>query len=570
MVMHPAKLLIFLLTLAMESATAAPDTVTNRYATEADSAYWPTVNPGDYIFFRGNIDDGADIYAPGGKKFPLITLPVRGKILIHQGNFERILINGEACLSTKENPTIVTNLGGQVRWGSSSDKNQYRSLELFNFAHLHLTGKHSPGSQTGHPDYRGHDGGDALNSGDYYEHYGLWGNPKWSGPIHYGKYGNGVRIHRFKTLKVDYVASWGGYFASFNIKTDNPSKPSEVDVDIQDCFAGFGEGEAFYISYSTKASNQDITRLTLKNNITVFTGAEALQTDNLAEGSVIENNVCLGSATFFRHPFQSRYQDNLHQLSFVEGNVNVRNNLLLGTNGALHQFRYRDPGNPSRVDPSVDKPVTIQNNFYGFSRTTIGYMWPGDGITPYLFKDNVYGDISVPNSDDTLRVPAPFEPGHFKIGNDNNPVTFEGNIFPAGRELYFPSRQGKGNITSINNRQQAAPPLLFRNSGFPDEIDWRSITFWAASYSNTPAQDGKSKDGRFIPYAKNDIVIFHDSEGITRFFKCLKAHAGNFDPNRSPSYWAPMTWNDRPLPPFDLRTQKGSYYEKRGMGLTYQ
>lgn len=551
---------------------AAPDTVTNRYATTEDAAHWPSVNEGDYIFFQGNNDGGDDIYAAAGTNHLKIELPVGKKILIYAGDYERILINGEACQSTKENPTIVTNLGGQVRWGYSQESNQYRTLELYNFDHIYLTGKYDATNQTGHPDYLGHDGGAALDSGDYYERYGLWGNPRWSGPTYHGSHGNGVRIYKFETVKIDYVSSWGGYFASFNIKTDNPANPSEVEVDIQDCFAGFGEGEAFYISYSTKAHDQDITKLTLKNNITAFTGAEALQTDNLAEGTVIENNVCLGSATYFRHPFQARFQDNLHQFSFVEGNITMQNNILVGTNGALHNFRYRDANSGTvtgRTDPAANKPVTMLNNFYGFGRTNMGYMWQGDGITPYLFKDNVYGHITVPGTDDTLSVPPADDSGFFNLGNSNTDITFDGNIYPHGRDLYFVSTGDGSNITRTSNLQQAAPTIQFKNSGFPNDIDWRTITSWAAQYDNTPPDSGLTKDGDFIPYALGDIVIFYDSDGYTKFFECIQAHAGNHNPNTAAAYWTQLKWNGRNMPPLDLRIEKDTYYNYRGMGLTY-
>ncbi|MDF7823179.1 DUF5011 domain-containing protein [Pontiellaceae bacterium B12227] len=555
------------------SLSAAPDTTVNRYATAADAAFWPSVNEGDYIFFQGNNDGGDDIYAPAGdEKFLRIELPVGKKILIYAGDYERILINGAYCQSTRDIPTKITNLGGQVRWGNSTENNQYRTLELYNFDHLHLTGKYDPANQTGDSQYLGHNGGDALDSGDYYEQYGLWGNPRWTGPVYHGSHGNGVRIYKFDTVKVDYVSSWGGYFASFNIKTDNPANPGEVEVDVQDCFAGFGEGEAFYISYSTKAYNQDITKLTLRNNISAFTGAEALQTDNLAEGSVIENNVSLGSATFYRHPFQARYQDNQHQLSFVEGNITVQNNIFAGTHGSLHNFRYRDANSGTvtgRTDPSPDKPVTMQNNFYGFGRTTMGYMWQGDGITPYLFKDNVYGSILVPAYDDTLTIDPDNDAGFFNLGNSNTDITFDGNIYPEGRDLYFASTGDGSNVTRTDNLQQEAPTIQFKNSGFSNDLDWRKITFWAAQYLNTPTDSGLNRDGEYISYQLDDIVIYYDSSGFTKFFKCIQAHAGDFDPNTSPSHWTQLTWNGRNMPPLDLRIRKDTYYNYRGMGLTY-
>jgi len=262
------NLLLCLLMACSAVCIAQPDTTTNRYADNNDAAYWNNVNEGDYIFFTGNINNGASIYA-GGTVLTL-TLPAGKKILIWRGEYRRILINGVNCASTAANPTIITNLGGQVKWGYSEESNHYRSLELQNFEHLYLSGKYDPAQQTGHLDFKGHNAGDDYDSGNFHEKYGLWGNPRWSGTRFNGTFSNIVRIHGFKTLKIDYVAATEGGFAGFNLKSDNPANPEDVEIDVQDCFTGWTESEGFYISYSTSAAGQDITKLTLKNNIMAF------------------------------------------------------------------------------------------------------------------------------------------------------------------------------------------------------------------------------------------------------------------------------------------------------------
>jgi hypothetical protein len=211
----------------------------------------------------------------------------------------------------------------------------------------------------------------------------------------------------------------------------------------------------------------------------------------------------------------------------------------------------------------------MRNNFYGYGRTNMGYMWQGDGITPYHFIDNVYGDITVPCTDDTLSAPAKEEAGFFKLGNSNTEITFEGNIYPAARELYFMSNGSGKNVTSKGNLQQAAPAIQFKNSGFSNGIDWRRISVWSAKYANTPKSSGKNKNGEWIPYVLDDIVIFYDSAGYTKFFKCIQAHAGDHNPNTASAYWSQIKWNGRNMPPLDLRIEKGSYYNQRGMGLAY-
>lgn len=538
---------------------AQPDTTTNRFADVADAAYWNNVNEGDYIFFTGNIDNGKSIYA-GGSVFTL-SLPLGKKILIWRGDYRRILINGVNCVSTAAQPTIVTNLGGQVKWGYSELNNHYRSLILENFEHLYLSGKYDPAQQTGNADFLGHNGGDDYASGDYYENYGFWGNPKWSGIRFYGSYTSIVRIWGFTTLKIDYVAASEGGFAGFNIKSDNPAVPEEVEIDIQDCFTGWTESEGFYISYSTSAINQDITKLTMKNNIMAFNGTEALQTDNLVEGTVIENNVAFAGACFHRTPFQDLYQDGLHQLSFCEGGVTVQNNVMINGN-TLHQLRYKDPG-PGRVTPDSTKKVLLKNNYYGYSRSNIAYVWQGDGITQYEIDSNVYGPISTPTSRDAYNNYVEW-PYYFKLCNDNTPIEIKNTIYPGDRPLYE-GICGQEQVDTSSLTAGAAPIVDFKDSGFDDNFDYRNITFWSAEYGTA------DKAGQFIPYDLNDIVFYYDdSTGSTYFYECIQAHSGNFNPNTSPTHWEKLNWSGNDLPPLDLRMECNSYYDNRDIGLTYK
>lgn len=552
---YTTLLLLFLHT----SFSQTPDTTINRYATAEDANYWSSVNEGDYIFFKGNIRDGAAIYA-GGTVFH-VNLPVGKKILIWQGNYERILIDGQYCESTEANPTIVTNLGGQVRWGESYLANNKRTLELFNFDYLYLTGKYDETLQTGHEDFLGHDNGANYSDPEYYKKYGLWGNPKWSGDRTESNFSNVIRIHGFKELKLSYVAATEGGFAGFNIKSDNPSDPERVIVDIQDCFAGWLESEGFYISYSTSAENQDLTELTFKNNIMVFCGAESLQTDNLTEGTSIANNVAFTGACFFRRPFQDNFQDGLHQFSFVEGGVTVENNVMMVGN-SLHQMRFKDPGT-GRAFPDVSKKVVMTNNYYGYSRTNITYIWEGDGITPYVVNGNFYGPVSVPSSRDAYLNEEGWSE-FFRICNTQTDITLENLTYPSGKLLFDQNQCGTSQVTSINNTEAVAPLVEFHNSGFSKDQDYRNITFWSATYGTA------DKEGVYIPYEVDDIVFYYDTDGNTKFFKCIQDHEGDFDPNTSTTYWKQLLWNGNAMPPLDLRLLNGNFYELKDMGLTYK
>lgn len=553
-----AVVCIITLFFAINSSFAQPDTLINRYATPADASYWPSVNEGDYIFFAGNSAGGESIYSSGTVNN--IALPIGKKILIWRGEFRQIKIEGVNCVSTAAQPTIITNLGGQVKWGYSTAQDNYRSLELWNFDHIFLTGKYDVAAQTGDPNYLGHHDGNDYDSPNFHERYGLWGHPRWSGYRYNNSFGNIVRLRGFETCKISYVAASEGGFAGFNIKTDNPANPSEVEIDIQDCFTGMTESEGFYISYSTSASNQDLTKLTLRNNIMAFCGSESMQTDNLVEGSLIEHNVAFAGATFFRRPFQDLWQDGLHQFSICEGGVTVQNNAMI-TGNSLHTIRYKDPG-PGRVTPNPGKKVLMSNNYYGFSRSNICYVWQGDGITPYEISDNIYGPVSTPTTRDAYTTSSEWS-HYFRLCNSNTDISFKNLTYPADRPL-FDAFCGQATITDTNNTQASPPILEFVDSGFADSTDYRKITFWSAEYQTA------EKTGIFIPYKVGDYVFYDDSLGYTRFYCCIQDHAGNFDPNVSPAYWSLKTWNGNRLPPLDLRMAKGSFYDNRDIGLTYK
>lgn len=540
-------------------AIAQQNTTVNRYATAADAAEWHNVNEGDYLIFSGPRVYHSATVNP-------LSLPLGGRILIFANAFERIYLDGTFCESTPENPTVITNFGGQARWGNAENSSQYRGLELVNFDYLRLTGKYDPDAQTGHPDFRGHDGGAAFGSGDYYLKYGLYGNHMWSGQRFDAGTGNIVRAYKFKRFQADYVAAWGGGFASFNVKTDNPEVPSTVEVDIQDCFTGLGEGEGFYISWSTGAENQDATRLTLRNNIIVFPGGDGLQTDNLAPGSLIENNVIIGAGSAYRHPFQAAFHDNAHQLSFVAGDVTVRNNLYYGAVGYLIAPRHKST-ETGRFIPSADEPVLIQNNYFGYSQDRIGYVWQGDGVTPLKYINNVFGPIN-PELDDSYSTERDI-PSYIVFGNDNTPITLENNIYPAGLGFYsFARGSGANLIVNEGNSESIAPEPVLVNLGFGDDFDVRDVTTYTAQYLNTP--DGV-KNGEAVPYQAEEIVITYNDQGETVFFRCLQNHTASASnhPLNSPSVWEQLTWGGRTTPPFDVRLASGNHYNIRKMGLTY-
>ncbi|WP_309384174.1 immunoglobulin-like domain-containing protein [Cerasicoccus frondis] len=547
---------ILLLCFAALNLIAQPDMTINRLATATDAAYWPQVNEGDFLAF---IPDAANNSFYLTEKDGLV-LDVGAKILIRAGNYGRIFINGSFCQNTEAQPTVITNWGGQVSWGDVQVNSQYRSLELVDFTHVHLTGKYDPVAQTGDPNFLGHNGGQDFDTGDYYEKYGLWGNQRWSGMLYGFTNPNCVRAKGFETCKVDYVAAWGGGFAGFNLKSDNPTNPERVKVNVQDNFAGFVNGEGFYIGYSTTAMGQDLVELTMRNNVIVFTGTEAIQTDNLSAGSIIENNVIVGTATTYRAPFHV-FQNGAHQLSHVEGGVTVRDNVMVGGKHHMEAIRWREI-EAGRAMPDPSKKLIIDNNYIGMGKLRPGFIDHSSGLTDYEITNNVFGFFTYPHTMDSE--PGMDQPGaHFLISNHEGPILFSGNQFHHDAFIYEMGSGDDSLITSSGDGFGLPALLVFEDSGFPTETDWASITRW------TPVYETSEMLGVYVPYEVGNVVQYFDASGETKFFQCIQAHAGDFDPNTSPAYWQQMTWNGRNMPPLDLRLQADTFYNYRGMGLTY-
>jgi hypothetical protein len=91
-----------------------PDTSINRYTGLADAAYWHNVNEGDY-FYTGNVDNGNAIYA--GEFVFKVSLGFGKKTKSGGVAISVFFIDGSLCSNSEEQPPVITNLGGQVKWG---------------------------------------------------------------------------------------------------------------------------------------------------------------------------------------------------------------------------------------------------------------------------------------------------------------------------------------------------------------------------------------------------------------------------------------------------------------------
>ncbi len=535
-----------------------------RYATQEDVDFWDNVAFGDAIIFKGAVSaqniDSRQYNNP-------IEIEGGHKIHIWRGRYKRILFQGDNGIveinTSKAAPVIVTNLGGQVVWGDTSNADVSRGFDNWGIKHLFISGAYDPVLGTGHPDFLGLNG-DLTQKGWVYN-FGMMADQHFAGLKHNKQIGNGVIITGFLSAKIRGVAAIHGYFSGFNIK-NNTGDLNETCIDIQNCLSGWHEGEGFYIGYNGSQDGSTVSenQTTLKNNVAFFCGAEGIQTDFMKDGSVVANNFVYKTGCFYQSPFQGlHYQENGFQWSFTTGEVLVRDNIIYaGCAGSLATGpRYKDPG-PDRRNETGS--IYFLNNLLGQARMGVGYIFAGDagGNFEYFLEHNVIDSVTRFETNDAY-ISNPTA-GFWNIGNTTNPIHMKNNIYPATRSLYqVGSGDGSNVVSSAGSYAGKAPYLLLdENFGFDPRQVLRFKGVWKDGMYN-----GNVDSEGAIPYDVGDMVYTY-STGDVRYYRCIQNHQEEQQPGLSPAYWELVTWDGDREPAYTPLLLPESAYNYRGMGLS--
>lgn len=555
-----------------------------RYATEADANYWANVSVNDVILFGK-----ADTYTnyPGHASIVIRSIytnytrmPIAGgkKIHIWRGNYGHIEILAKADVagvrgfveqnSSETNPVIITNLGGQVqygnygRYGHEGQGVHEGTFTVNGFKHVFVTGEYDPVLKTGDAQYLGMDG-DMTQHG-WINRFGIFGDQKYTSFAHGTGHGLGFEASSFLSIKVRGVAVLHGYFAGFSIKSDNVSMGTRTKIDIQKCLSGWHDGEGFYLgSTNGNADNVPDNLIICKNNVALFTGYEGIQADKLAGGSEIKNNFIYKTACFYQIPFQgAHFQENAFQWTFVEGNVRAENNIFYSGNAGsiLNGFGIA-PKTGITITPSE---IVLANNLLGPSLRNFGYIQKSadpQGLVKFYITRNVIDTVTIPEANDAYV--EPFEASAFMdITNEHSPFYVTHNIYPEGRSLYV--RKNSGIVSAAGSKQQKAPRLLLHDQfGFDPKEILRFRGVWLTGQYNAEVTNSGP-----ITYRKGDIVYMLE-EYKTRYYRCLQDHSVVKKPSVETAFWQKMTWNGKDEPTYTPLLKADSYYNYKGMGLTY-
>jgi hypothetical protein len=534
--------------------------VTGKYdqngIADADLANkYPQVNVGDYIYFNG-VGNNQAIYAQNNG-FPSISFP--NKVLIRGDHYQAISINCVQLNGNNINQRIpIGNFLGQVYVSG------YISFSGGSF--WRLTGAHEPSLGLGSTYYKGcHQNNSTVDFGFSNGNYGIWVSREW---IDEGT--NLLKVSGTATgFEIDHTEISDGGFAGLMLKYDDMNIHSMDDVEVHHLYIHDIGSEGMYIG-STQIDPQHVfNNLHIHHCAVLRTGGEAIQIEQQSGGCLVEHNVIWGAFDWLS-PF-NRWQDNVFQLGAINGDITIRNNILMGAAGnAFNAFNRPKTG----ITPN-GLPITFENNLIWCSRSNVGIYQGGasDGVTPWVWKDNYAGKFFF--DWDRVYTTAVNRPHILFIGIHNSNITASvtGNRFDSTRSG-FHTLWGNGSVqvTASNNNQIALDNPQFRYFLEEDDaFNYLKWTRWTANIGEEPNFPATNTNkGQAVIYALGEVVQYH-ANGRTRFYKCLQTHSRQEPVADGNAYWELITWNNQGnisySPPDDVRLDLGSFYYTENIGL---
>ncbi len=384
-----------------------------------------------------------------------------------------------------------------------------------------VTGRYDPLSQTGDSAFPGHWGGNYANSRGTYgflvSDVAQDGNP------------SGMAIgSRASDFEVEFVEVREVGFAGMTIKTDDDGSATMRNVKIHDNYIHDTISEGFYIGSTQghKKTQHRIEKMEIFNNRIIRTGTEAIQIGQLGGDIKVYNNVFALSAIHWKDAFQN-WQDGNLQLDNRTGNVNIYDNIFIGTAGNMAFFTAEVVSGDSYPSTST---IRIENNYFSSTRNHFFYVRNDHPEIPglrYLIKENYFTHMVYQRDEIIDGGSAPTAMINVQTGE---PIEFDSNIWDVSQNFSTRLANGNGvnnNVTGQGNLHQSPPALEFKNSGYPASFDWLKVEVWAENAGRASTQPHP------INYEQDDRVMHL---GITYRCKLDPCPAAMVPPD-SPSVW---------------------------------
>jgi hypothetical protein len=483
---------------------------------------------------------GASISYPDVQKsFPDVDWSKLERLYVPAGKYVTFQL-GNLPIRKASAPLVITNVGGQVQVGPNIGGNFIWSMG--GGAGWVLTGRYDPVSKTGDAAFPGH------RCGAYAGSRGKYGFLSDDAFDHTARYTHmGLSVGGGATdFEIEYVEVTRSGFAGIRLLNSldsgvaDSTKPM-ANVRVHDTYVHDTDSEGFYFGWTGDPPSHAFPNLQIYDNRIVRTGSEALQIQDLTEGSRVHHNVFAFGALHWLDNF-GQYQDGCLQILVRQGTIEFDHNVSTGGAGTfLSFFSSPETGDGPRH-------VTFHDNYFADTRSLGGYL-NGSSTPPssFAFVHNYFRglDFAYTQVDPNAKDPGVV----FGINGANQaPITFDDNVFEGGRKLLagIAVNGSAGTVTASNNVNRAVDPVAYVDSGYP-EVPTTRLSAWGATATlaaGTPP----------IMYAAGDLVMF-DAE----LYRAVMANTNQKPPEH------PESWEKLPTPKDDLRVRTGTPYA--GMGI---
>ena len=528
----------------------------NDYASPTIAAKYPGINKGDYILW--NYTSGQDLQ---------VTIPALSsgnKVVIQGKKYNSIELNIQAAAgSGPGNRVIITNFLGQVE--------TQNGIELKNPDFIRITGQYDTTMGTGHRYFPGCDkDGSTVSFGFSHGTFGIFQNNGWQSETS----GTGLLINTDNTgVEIDHLEIANGGFHGIRIGWNDNYSVADY-THIHHNFIHDVGSQAIILGVISGFPQQVFKNAVIENNAIVRSGGECIQTSWISSGSMIRNNFLHG-ALDWKSPF-SRWQDGIIEFSSIGGDIDINSNIIMGGGYNVMNLTTRDNNSTPLVYPS--DTVHFRNNLVYRNRSNVGIFThsESDNLTHISFDGNYFGkqgyDLDeVYNSGDTTNNKA------MGLHNKDVDILVKNNTYDNSIEVLTAGQASP--IKSNNKKLPIAVPEFENYFGLPAQFNYLKINRYTGIIGTDPNFSSTgTKKGNPASWEVGDIVQTWNSDGETRFYKCLQATSNASDApptdNTSSATWQLMTWvkpdgSISHFPADDVRIKPTNYYfALRGMGLS--
>lgn len=479
--------------------------------------------------------DAPPVYGDIQAAFPEVNWQTLDRLYIPAGSYPNLRLDNLPDRDASR-PLVITNIGGQVKIGPNDDGNYIWSMS--GGSHWILTGRYDPESQTGDAAFPGHRCEDYAGSRG---RYGFLSDDAFDLDAPYLHMG--LAVSDASDVEIEFLEITRSGFAGIRMLNDPGQDRPMANVKLHDNYVHDVDGEGIYLGWTGGAPSNLVPGLEVYDNRFVRTGNEALQVQNLGEGSHIHHNVMAYGALHWRDNGLGAYQDANSQIQMRSGNVLVEENVFIGAASSLwSSFRGAETG---------DGPlhVVYRNNYVSHNRVGLGAYLGGaaDASSSYRFEGNVFRRIDF--SYDQID-PGASDAGVILrfAGGITAPVALDGNRWEGDEELVAGLGGPNGSvgaITATGNANEAVTPIVFVDALNHDPF---ALEFWTAVQTRAPGDPPRT-------YAVGELVVATDGH-------IYRATAESTD---APPADNPNVWERMPDPADDFRLPAGSPYA--GWGL---